>query len=167
MEILLNLLILLVSVIALLLVWLNLPGTFLMAALLFAAVFVSEDVFNLQQAFIALGGMVLLEGIELGLGGLTARLYGGSPGTARWAIVGGLLGTIIGASLFLIIGAFAGMLAGSWLAVFSYERKLGASISEARMAAFGSLLGNVAAKLMKNAAVVILGIWMARQLTSN
>lgn len=117
------------------------------------------------------GGQVLvvlliaggLELIEFLLGGLAARYYGASSRSMWMAILGGFVGTIIGAGLFVFIGALVGLLAGSYLGAYLGELSQGRSETEAVRAAMGALMGNVASKTLKMAATFVMGIWLIRQ----
>jgi uncharacterized protein YqgC (DUF456 family) len=106
------------------------------------------------------GVSILFEIMELLLGGLAARYYGASRRSAVCAIIGGILGTIIGAGVLFLIGAFAGLLAGSYLGAFLSEAMSGKSISVSNQAALGTVLGNVAGKGIKSTAVIFMGIWI-------
>ena len=115
------------------------------------------------ELLVLLGLLILLELLEFLLGGLAAKYTGAEKRSALLAIIGGLLGTIILGSLFFVVGAVVGLFLGSWLGAYWGEVQAGKSRQTARRAALGALLGSIAAKVIKSAATVIMGVWMIRE----
>lgn len=147
-------------------IWLSLPGSFIMVVFIFLWAWIGDfGLISLSEVIIVLGIMVILEILELGLSGLTVRYTGAEKHSAYLAIIGGMLGTIILGSLFLIVGAIIGLFIGSYLGAFLGEHQAGKDIAQARRAAFGALLGTIAAKVIKSSATVIIGIWMINETT--
>ena len=141
--------------------WLGFPGTFLIAIVALIWGWMIDYHSITVGVILALFGVsILLEIMELLLGGLAARYYGASRRSAVCAIIGGILGTIIGAGVLFLIGAFVGLLAGSYLGAFLSEAMSGKSISVSNQAALGTVLGNVAGKGIKSTAVIFMGIWI-------
>ena len=117
---------------------------------------------SIPEIFIILGIMIFLEIFELTLSGLAAKYSGAEKRSAVLAIIGGLLGTLLLGSLFFIVGALLGLFLGSYLGAYWSERQLGKSKQDARRAALGALIGNLAAKLIKSAMTIIIGVWMIK-----
>ena len=111
--------------------WLGFPGTFLIAIVSLIWGWMTGFHSITVGVILALFGVsILLEIMELVLGGLAAQYYGASKRSAVCAIVGGIFGTIIGAGVLFLIGAFVGLFAGSYLGAFLSEAVSGKSISE-------------------------------------
>ena len=141
--------------------WLGIPGTFLIAvAALIWGGLTDFHLITIGVILVLFGVSILLEITELLLGGLAARYCGASRRSAVCSIIGGILGTIIGAGVLFLIGAFAGLLAGAYLGAFLSEAMSGKSISESNRVALGTVLGNVASKGIKSTAVILMGIWI-------
>jgi len=167
MEIIATILIALVTLVSTVVVWLSLPGTFFMAGLvLLWGLFSGFATFTINHFITVLVAVLLLEGIEFLLGGFTAKISGASNRSAWLGIVGGLVGTFLGAALFVLIGALVGLLTGSYLGVYWGEKQRGRSHRAAAGAALATLLGNMAAKLLKSSAAVVIGVWMIRMVTT-
>ncbi|UCH11590.1 MAG: DUF456 domain-containing protein [Fidelibacterota bacterium] len=163
MDIFITIVIILLMVIAALVTWVGIPGTFIMSAVAL--------IYGWATGFEAVTGShiltmvaisLILEGLEFFLGGLAARLYGASPRSAVFAILGGIVGALIGVSFLILIGAFVGLLVGSYLGAYVSEKLAGKSDAEAARAALGTLVGNVTSKAIKSAAAVIFGIWLIK-----
>ena len=141
--------------------WLGIPGTFLIAVTMLIWGWLTDfHLVTVGVILVLVGVSILLEVMELLLGGIAARYYGGSSRSAVCAIMGGVLGTIVGAGVLLLIGALAGLLAGSYLGAFLSEAMSGKPISESNRVALGTVLGNVASKGIKSTAVILMGIWI-------
>jgi len=165
MEILTLLLIITITTISAVTIWLNLPGSFLMLIFIFIWAWIGDFMLiSLPEIFILLGLMVLLEVLELVLSGLAAKYSGAEKRTAFLAVIGGILGTIVLGSLFFIVGAVLGLFIGSYLGAYWGEQQAGKSPAEARRAALGALLGSIAGKVIKSATMVIIGVWMIREI---
>jgi len=105
--------------------------------------------------------MLLMELLEYGLSGLAAKYTGAENRSAFLAIVGGFVGTIFLGTLFFVVGAILGLFLGSYFGAYLGEKHSGKSTEEARKAALGALLGSIAAKFLKTAMTIVIGIWMA------
>jgi len=164
MEILSLLIILSFTALSAVLIWINLPGSFLMLAFIFIWAWIDGFTLISQPELLAIFGLlVLLELLEFALGGLAAKYAGANKRSALLAMIGGVAGTIVLGSLFFVVGAVVGLLGGSFLGAYWGETQAGKSPGEARRAALGALLGSLAGKLLKSAATVILGVWMIRE----
>ena len=152
--------------IAVCITWIGFPGTFLIAIVSLIWGWMTGFHSITVGVILALFGVsILLEIMELVLGGLAAQYYGASKRSAVCAIIGGIFGTIIGAGVLFLIGAFVGLLAGSYLGAFLSEAVSGKSILESNQVALGTVLGNVAGKGLKSTAVIFMGIWIGTLVT--
>ena len=165
MEILALLLILSFTAIAAITIWINLPGSFLMLAFIFVWAWIGGfDLISISEVLVILGIMIALEILEFTLSGIAAKLSGAEKKSVFLAIIGGVLGTIILGSLFFIPGAFIGLFLRSYLGAYWGELQAGKNKGEARRAAMGALLGSIAAKVIKSAMTVIIGVWMIKEI---
>jgi len=165
MELLSIILILIVAMLSAVVIWFNFPGSFIMAGFTFLWAWISGfKVISLYEILVILVLVVLLEIMEFALSGLAARYTGAGKRSAFLAIVGGFLGTIILGAMFFVIGALVGLFLGSYLGAYWGEIQAGKDQAHARKAAMGALLGNVAAKVLKSSAVLVLGVWMIKEL---
>jgi uncharacterized protein YqgC (DUF456 family) len=164
MQILALLLILTITAISAITIWLNLPGSFLMLIFIFIWAWIGGfALISVSELFIILGIMLFLEVLEFSLGGIAAKFTGAEKRSIFLAIIGGLVGTIFLGSLFFILGALLGLFLGSYLGAYWGERQAGKTPENARRAALGALLGSIAAKVIKSAMTVIIGIWMIKE----
>ena len=141
--------------------WIGIPGTFIMALIALIAGWATgfEEILA-RHILVLFAVAILLEVVEFFLGGLAARISGASRRSAIFAILGGLVGAIIGAGTIFLIGALFGLFMGSFLGAFISEKLDGKTNAEASRAAAGAVIGNVVSKSMKSTAVVIIGIWL-------
>lgn len=163
MDVLAAIVISLIMVASAIIIWLGFPGTFIMTILVFLWGWGSGfETFTLVHSIWVLVVTFILEGVEFLLGSITAQIYGASRRSAFLGIVGGIVGTILGAGVFAIFGALVGLLAGSYLGVYWGELINGMEKKDAARAALAALMGNVAAKLLKSTAAIVIGVWMIR-----
>ncbi|UCD36885.1 MAG: DUF456 domain-containing protein [Fidelibacterota bacterium] len=163
MDIFITILIVLVMIVAALVTWLGLPGTFIMSGLAFIyGLTTGFEVVTIGHVLSMVAISIALEGLEFFLGGLAARLYGASRRSAVFAIVGGVVGALVGVGFLIPIGAFVGLLAGSYLGAYVSEKSSGKTDAEAARAALGTVVGNVSSKAIKSATAIIFGIWLIR-----
>lgn len=152
--------------VALLLVPVGLPGTWLMlgAALVYDWLVPSAPI-GWTAIGVATAIAVVGEVIEFSLAARYTRRYGGSPRAGWGAIAGGIAGAIVGLPLPVVgsvIGAFVGAFAGALLLELTRRESTGGS---ATRVAWGALLGRVAATVAKTGlacamvAVLLLGAW--------
>ncbi len=168
MDILASIVIALIMLASAIIIWLGFPGTFIMTILVFLWGWGSGfETFTLMHAIWILVVTFALEGVEFLLGSITAQAYGATRRSAAMGIMGGILGTIIGAGVFAIFGALIGLLAGSYFGVYWSERMEKREKREAARAALAALMGNMAAKLLKSTAAIVVGVWMIRVILAN
>jgi uncharacterized protein YqgC (DUF456 family) len=99
---------------------------------------------------------IVAEYLEFALAARYTRKYGGSKRAGWGALLGGFVGAIVGVPVPIIgsiIGAFAGSFVGALVAEYSVSRNVGV----AQRAAFGSLVGRVAATTVKTATGLAIG----------
>jgi len=165
MDVITIMLIIFITVVSTVTIWLNLPGSFIMAGFTFLWAWISGfGVITLPEVLTILVLVVVLEILEFALSGLATRMTGATKRSAFLAILGGFLGTIILGSMFFVVGALVGLFLGSYLGAYWGEIQAGKSKVGARKAAMGALLGTLAAKVLKSSAVIVLGVWMIKEL---
>lgn len=145
---------------ALLLVPLGLPGLWVMVGIALLA-----DVLGvgISIGWVVLAGVTLLalvaELIEFALGGRMARRYGGSKRAEWGAILGGLVGVVMGFPVPIIgsmIGAFIGAFVGALVAELSLRR---GTMAAARVAT-GALVGRALAVVVKTGIGATMAVWL-------
>lgn len=142
-------------------IWINLPGSFFMLLFMFVWAWITGfTLISLGELLTVLLLLILMELLEYGLSGLAVKYTGAENRSAFLAIVGGFLGTIFLGSLFFVVGAILGLFIGSYLGAYLGEKQSGKTTVEARKAALGALMGSIAAKVLKTAMTVVIGIWM-------
>ena len=149
-----------VLLLALLLVPLGLPGTWIMVGV--------GGIYNSLVGVDRIGtitivGTALLalaaELVEFALSGRMAKRYGGSRRAGWGAMIGGMVGAIVGFPVPVIgpmIGAFAGAFAGALL----FELTLRGDTKAATKVAIGALIGRVAAVAVKVAVGCVIVAWL-------
>jgi len=148
----------LAMVVALVLVPLGLPGTFIMVAVAIAADYFARAGIGWLAIGIAFALAVLAEVLEWTLSASFTRKYGGSSRAAWGALLGGFAGALVGVPVPVIgsvIGAFLGAFLGALVAEYS---RAGVNSSAATRVATGALLGRAAATAMKLALAVTIGV---------
>lgn len=148
-----------ICLVALVLVPLGLPGSWLMlAAALGYNMLVPTAPIGWWPIGIATGLAVVAEYFEFTLASRFARTYGGSRRAGWGALVGGFVGAIMGVPVPIIgsmIGAFAGAFVGALVAEYSRRE---ATAGVATRVATGALLGRVVAAGMKTAVACAIGV---------
>lgn len=166
MDVLIIIGVILFTIIIALLTWIGIPGTFIMSILVLVCGWITDfAAITLHHIIVIFAISIILEGVELVMGGLAARYFGASRRSAVFAIIGGIAGTIIGVGILLPIGALVGLLLGSYLGAYLSEKLSGKSGADSARAALGAVLGNMVSKTLKSTTVLIIGIWLAKMLT--
>ena len=107
------------AIISIILVWINLPGTFIYFFLVAISSAINNfNIISKKNLLIILLVFVLLEIIEFLLLGLTIKLYSGQRSSIFLSILGGIFGAIVGNFIFPFLGAFIGLIIGSYLATY-------------------------------------------------
>jgi uncharacterized protein len=129
---------------------LSFPANWLMILILAAWSWLSPDSSSILSTLLVFVGLAFLgECIEFVLQTVGARKYGSSP-TGDWgAFLGAICGAIIGAPFFLGLGALAGAVGGAYLGCLGGELIKRRSLSEARMAAKGAMIGKILGMAVK------------------
>ena len=137
-------------VLSLLLIFLGLPGTWVIIGItgLWAA-FVETAHFGWQFFAFAIGLAGLGELIEFAAGYYGAKRFGGSSKGSVGGIIGALVGGFMCAPILFGLGALPGALAGGFAGCFLVEKMRGASGQAAASAAFGATLGRFGGFVVK------------------
>ncbi len=166
MDVLIIIGVILFTIIVALITWVGIPGTFIMSILVLVCGWITNfAAITLHHIIVIFAISIILEGVELVMGGLAARYFGASRRSALFAILGGIAGTFIGVGILVPVGALIGLFAGSYLGAYISENLAGKSSADSARAALGAVLGNVVSKTLKSTAVVIIGIWLAGMVT--
>jgi len=165
MEVLIIIGVVLLTALAVVVTWLGVPGTFIMAVIALIGGWITDfAVLTTGQVLIMFAVSIVLEVAEFFLSGLAVKYFGAGNRTAIFAIAGGIVGTIIGAGMLFLAGAFFGLLAGSYAGAYLSEILEGRTSTEAARTAFGAVMGNVVSKVLKSTAVIVMGVWLGRVL---
>ena len=150
------------TILSIILVWINLPGTFIYFFLIaIISALNNFDIIPKNLLLIILSVFVLLEIIEFLLLGLTIKLYNGQKSSIFLSILGAISGAIIGSFIFPFLGTFIGLIMGSYLAVYFNEKKEGKSIKDAIKVADSTVLGYVLSKGVKTLGIIGLGFYLS------
>ena len=151
----------LLIILAIILCWLNIPGSFilLLSTLLFEWLYNNFEVISIVPFLIILIILIFLEIIEFVLSSIAIKVYGGKTSSAFLSILGGFVGAITLGILVPIIGGLIGLIAGTYLVTYFNEKKSGKTHEEAIRIANSSTLGYVAAKAIKTMSIVIMGLY--------
>jgi len=141
--------------------WLGLSGPLILLALAwiwgFLQHFQDITISRLLLLTLIAGGLELM---DYALAFIFARLSGAEKRSAWAALVGGLLGTILGGQLFFLLGAFGGLLLGAYLGAYWSERSVGKPVKQARKNALSAVAGNLTARGLKSIATLLMGWWL-------
>lgn len=146
---------------SLMLIFLGLPGTWVIIGLagLWAA-FSGTGVFGWQFFSLVVALAAAGEAAEFLAGHYGSKKYGGSSKGSIGGMVGALVGAILCAPLFFGFGALLGALAGAYAGCFIVEKLNGANGHAAARAAFGATLGRFGGFVVK-LGIGIGIIWLA------
>ena len=149
----------LVLCLALFMIPLGLPGTWVMIAAAVAYSLLAPGsigwVSLVAIALLAVGAEVL----EFTLGASYTQKYGGSSRASWGAILGGLIGAFVGVPVPIVgpvIGGFIGAFAGALAAEFSR----GSSVEVSTTVAKGAIIGRGVAAAMKVAVGLVIAAWV-------
>ncbi len=106
---------------------------------------------------IALAGIA--EGIEFISQVIGARKYGGSNRGSWGALIGSLVGAVLGAPVFFGLGSIPGALLGAFIGSLGVELVSGYNWSQALIASKGAMLGKVFGFVAKAALGMIIITW--------
>jgi len=154
-------LILLVFIITFILVWVNLPGTFIFLFFtFFLGLFTSFDIISKKILIIALLVCVFLELFEFLLSALTIKIYGGKNSSAFLSILGGFFGAFIGSFIFPIIGTLFGLIFVSFLITYYNEKRHGKTHQESMQIAGSVILGYIFSKGLKSLFIIVFACYI-------
>lgn len=149
---------------SLMLIFLGLPGNWLILALAGLWAFFADSVHLGWQFFVLAAGLAGLgEVVEFLAGYYGAKRFGGTKKGSMGGIVGAIVGGIVGAPFLFGFGALPGALAGGFAGCFCMEKLHGASGGAAASSALGSTLGRFGGFVVK-LSIGIGIIWMAAPL---
>ena len=160
------LLFLLIIILSIILVWVNLPGTFVFLFFLFIISFINGfDFIDSKKIALSLIVFVFLELVEFFLSAITVKIYGGKSSSSFLSIIGGIAGAVIMNFFLPIIGVFFGLIIGSYLTVYFYEIKLGSTKKEAFKIANGVIIGYMVSKGIKTLTILAIGIYIIKSIS--
>lgn len=107
---------------------------------------------------------VSVELLELLAGFIGVQKRGGSKLAGLAALVGGLVGAVIGSGIFPILGTFAGMLIGSFGAAYLVEWNRLKHHEQAAHIAWGAVWARLAVLFLKTALTLGMSIWLLVEL---
>ena len=149
-----------VLLVALFLIPLGLPGTWVMILAAWGYNYVVDGDPVTTTAILGTAALAIVaEVFEFTLAAKYTKLYGGSKRAGWGAILGGVIGAIVGVPVPIIgsvIGAFAGAFIGAWV----FERSRGDQAGDATRVATGALIGKVVAAAMKVAIGLVIIVWI-------
>ena len=155
--------ILLLIIISSILVWINLPGTFIFLFFTFLfGLYNSFDIIDEKKLLIAFAICVFLELIEFLFSVLTIKIYGGKNSSALLSIAGGLIGAIIGSFIFPILGSLFGLILGAYLITYYNEKRGGKTHDQAMKIAGSSTLGYIFSKGLKSISIGAFGLYIIK-----
>ena len=153
--------IVLMAIISIMLVWINLPGTFVFLLLIFCFDFLLRTTFFPENfLMIMLIIFVVAEAIEFLLNAIMVKLYGGKNSSAFLSIIGAIVGATIGNLILPIIGAFLGLIIGAYLVTYYNEKSLGEDSEKAAQIAKSTTWSYVLAKSMKSSIILMLMFYL-------
>jgi len=148
--------IVLMAIISIMLVWINLPGTFVFLLLIFCFDFLLRTTFFPENfLMIMLIIFVVAEAIEFLLNAIMVKFYGGKNSSAFLSILGAIVGATIGNLILPIIGAFLGLIIGAYLVTYYNEKSLGEDSEKAAQIAKSTTWSYVLAKAMKASIILM------------
>jgi uncharacterized protein YqgC (DUF456 family) len=149
-----------VILLALVMIPLGLPGTWIIAA---AAATYRILLPNGGVGWFTVACVTILAIIgaaaDLALAGKYARKYGGSRRAGWGAVIGGLVGAFIGIPV-PIIGPVLGAFAGAFIGALALELTAGTTGGDATRVATGALLGRVIGAAINVAIGLMMGAWV-------
>jgi len=163
MDLLFIVLIFLLIIFSSILVWINLPGTFIF--LFFISLFGlynSFDIISKKILLIAFIICVFFELIEFLFSVLIIKRYGGENSSTWLSIFGGLIGAILGSFIFPIVGSLFGLILGTFLIIYYNEKREGKTHNKAMKIAGSSTLGYILSKGLKSLSIVFFGLYIIK-----
>ncbi|MEK7402504.1 MAG: DUF456 domain-containing protein [Gemmatimonadota bacterium] len=153
--------ILLVAVlcIALFLIPLGLPGTWIMVAAAVAYSFLVAQSIGWVTLVAILVIAVVAEVLEFTLAGRYTKKYGGSERSSWGAIIGGLVGVFVGVPV-PIVGPVVGGFLGAFVGALVAELTRGSGAEASTRAATGAVVGRVVAAALKVGLGMVIAAWV-------
>ena len=152
-------------VLSLLLIFLGLPGTWVIIGIAAVwAAFTGARGLNWQFFALVVGVAGLGELVEFFAGYYGAKCFGGSSKGSLGGVLGALVGGFMGMPLFFGLGALPGALVGGFAGCFLVEKMRRASGAVAAKAALGATLGRFGGFVFKLSIGIGIIYWFAGSL---
>lgn len=156
-----TLLIFLFILISILIVWINLPGTFLFALFILCIDYIHAfEMVGKKTIIIIFIICLLLEMIEFFISSLTLKKYGGNNSTIIASIIGSIIGSIFGSMIFPIIGSLLGFILGGFGGSYYFEIKRGTANDQAIKIAKSTTLSYILSKALKSIIIILYGVYL-------
>jgi hypothetical protein len=151
------------NLVLLLLVFLHLPGMWIMLALTLAVALWRDGMFSLWTLGAGLAVTLLSELLEFLAGAAGTHYAGGSKLGSFGAIVGSIFGAVLGtvALPVPVVGTIAGTCVGAWLGAWGVELVKGRRMKEAVRSGTGGAAGTIGGMMVKVALGVVLWVLLA------
>ncbi|MBO8130769.1 MAG: DUF456 domain-containing protein [Candidatus Marinimicrobia bacterium] len=152
-----NIIYCLFSVISLVLILFNLPGTFLITIFSFVRELIDTNSgIRWELILILLFISLLLEGSDYLISIFTIKRYGGSRAGIWGAILGGIIGGIVGSGFMPIIGSLLGVIVFSFFGALFFEIMNKRELRKAFSAGKGAFFSFIFSKIIKLSAGIIM-----------
>ena len=151
----------LLIIISIILTWMGISGTILLSIVALTWAWKTNfEIIPIGTMVTIFAIAIFLEILEFSLSGILARYQGGSKRTALLGMLGGFVGAVIGVGFLFVIGGFIGLLIGSFLAALFSEIYAGRPLERSMRIALSTIMGNLAAKIIKTIAIIVMGIYL-------
>ncbi|MDL2307653.1 DUF456 domain-containing protein [Desulfovibrio sp. OttesenSCG-928-C06] len=138
-----------VMVLCLMLLFIGLPGNWVIIGLTALWAYLSGATFGWQFFVILIVLGAVGEVLEFLAGSIGAKKFGGSNKGSIGGIIGAIIGGIMCAPLFFGFGALLGALGGAFIGCFIFEKLHGMATKQALSASVGTTLGRFGGFLAK------------------
>ena len=150
------------------LVWINLPGTFIfLFCAFFLGLYDNFEILDRNLFLIIFAIYIFLEFVEFLLSFIAIKMYGGKKSSIFYSVVGGLVGAFIGSIFFPIVGSFCGLILGSYLTIYYNEKKLGVSSLQANKIAGSTVLSYSFSKGIKCLGIIFFAFYILKIFNNN
>tara|TARA_B100000029_G_C17145226_1_gene803919 strand:+ start:73 stop:567 length:495 start_codon:yes stop_codon:yes gene_type:complete len=149
------------SILSIVLIWLNLPGTFI-NILLSGILVLFFNTANFNILLIGLIICIFFEILEFLLNTFSIKVYGGKNSSLFISILGSILGACLGSIIFPIIGTLIGLLLGGYLSVFLNEIKDAKNKREAIKISNSIVLSYILSKGIKTIFIIFYNFYLTK-----
>ncbi len=153
----------LTMILAVLVIPVGLPGTFVIAGLaLLHGVVTQFDPISVGFVVLLFGLAVAGEVVEFFFGAASAKKYGGSKWAMTGAVVGGFAGAVFGTGVVPVLGTLVGAFLGAFAGAALGELVTGSGLASSLRVGYGAMLGSIGGKLSKVllAIVMVVMTWL-------